>query len=144
MTPVITVTDTPPEGARDAVLAPLAAFNTAQTGDTAPWRPFAILISDAETTTIAGGLWGGSIYAQFFVELLVVPEALRRHGLGRELMQRAEAEAIARGCAGIWLDTFSFQAPGFYQKLGYEIFGEIPDYPPGHSRFFLKKPLPRS
>jgi ribosomal protein S18 acetylase RimI-like enzyme len=143
MTPLITLTDTPPDAARDAILAPLAAFNTAQTGDARPWHPLAILISDPATNQIIGGLWGGSMFAQLFIELLVIPEALRRHGLGRQLMAQAEAEAIARGCAGIWLDTFSFQAPGFYQKLGYEIFGEIPDYPPGHSRYFLRKELPK-
>jgi len=47
--------------------------------------------------------------------------------------------AMRRGCSGAWLDAFSFQARGFYEKLGYAVFGSIEDYPPGHSRFFLKK-----
>jgi ribosomal protein S18 acetylase RimI-like enzyme len=70
-----------------------------------------------------------------------VPEAQRGAGIGRELMRRAEAEAVERGCLGAWLDTFSFQAPGFYERLGYSIFGRIDDYPPGHSRFFMRKSL---
>ena len=52
-------------------------------------------------------------------------------------MLAAEAEAIRLGCVGVWLDTFSFQARGFYEKLGYTLFGTIDDYPPGESRFFL-------
>jgi hypothetical protein len=54
-------------------------------------------------------------------------------------MLQAEAEAIERGCQGAWLDTFSFQARGFYEQIGYTVFGSIEDYPSGHSRFFLKK-----
>ena len=56
-------------------------------------------------------------------------------------MRRAEDEARRRGCRGIWLDSFTFQAPGFYQRLGYEIFGALDDYPPGDKRCFLRKRL---
>jgi hypothetical protein len=56
-------------------------------------------------------------------------------------MLKAESEAVNRGCASSWLDTFSFQARGFYEKLGYRVFGELCDNPPGHTRFFLKKSL---
>ena len=56
-----------------------------------------------------------------------------------QLMNDAEREAIRRGCRGAWLDTYSFQARGFYERLGYTIFGTIDNYPPGHSRIFLKK-----
>ena len=52
-----------------------------------------------------------------------------------------EAERIARanGCVGIWLDTYEFQARGFYEKLGFEVFGSLKDHPVGHRRFFLRK-----
>ncbi len=56
-------------------------------------------------------------------------------------MQAAENEALARGCHGAYLDTFSFQAPDFYQKLGYEIYGKLDDFPKGHCRYFLRKKL---
>lgn len=66
-------------------------------------------------------------------------ELIRGQGVGRQLLGRAEAEAAARGCRNAHLDTFSFQARGFYESLGYEVFGALGDYPPGHSRYFLHK-----
>lgn len=60
-------------------------------------------------------------------------------GVGTELMTRAEAEAASRGCHSAWLDTFEFQARGFHERLGYRCFGELSDYPPGFSRYFMKK-----
>ena len=56
-------------------------------------------------------------------------------------MKQAEALALARGCDAIFLDTFDFQAPGFYEKLGFEVFGVLPDYPRGHKRFYMVKQL---
>ena len=79
------------------------------------------------------------MFSHLHVDLLFLPESLRRNGIGRQLMKDAEREAIRRGCRGAWLDTYSFQARGFYERLGYKIFGTIDDYPPGHSRIFLKK-----
>ncbi len=73
--------------------------------------------------------------------MLFVPEPLRRQGAGRMLMQIAEAEAINRCCNGIIVDTFSFQAFPFYQSLGFTPYGELPNFPPGHSRIYLRKPL---
>jgi len=78
------------------------------------------------------------------VDLLFVPDTLRGRGLGSELMKRAEEEALARGCHSAWLDTFQFQARGFYERIGYQIFGELSDFPAGHARYFMKKALRRS
>jgi GNAT superfamily N-acetyltransferase len=75
-----------------------------------------------------------------FIRYLWVSDSLRGRGIGRELMAGAEAHALERGCHSAWLDTFSFQAPGFYPRLGYTVFGEL-DYPPGHKRIFLQKRL---
>ena len=75
------------------------------------------------------------------VELLFVPESLRGQGIGAQLMERAETEGRRRGCGNAWLDTFEFQARGFYERLGYRCFGELANYPPGFSRFFMTKAL---
>ncbi len=56
-------------------------------------------------------------------------------------MTTIENHAWLRGCRGSWLDTFSFQAPRFYQAIGYQQFGELPDFPPGSRRHFLWKSL---
>jgi len=90
---------------------------------------------------MVGGLWGRTAYDWLFVELLVVPESLRGRGLGSELMKRAEDEALGRGCHSAWLDTFEFQARGFYERLGYTCFGELPNYPTGFARYFMRKAL---
>ena len=78
-------------------------------------------------------------FGWLLVELLFVPVDLRGVGLGADLMQRAEKEAARRGCRGAWLDTFSFQARGFYERLGYSTFGVIDEYPSGHSLVFMLK-----
>jgi ribosomal protein S18 acetylase RimI-like enzyme len=88
-----------------------------------------------------GGVWGYTAYGWLFIQLLVVPEGSRGSGLGKQLMALAEATAIERNCHDAWLDTHEFQAKGFYEKLGYQQFGQLPDYPPPFARFFLKKRL---
>jgi GNAT superfamily N-acetyltransferase len=100
----------------------------------------ALLVRD-DHGAIQGGLWGRTGRGWLFTELLGLPPALRGQGLGTTLIRRAEAEAGARGCVGAFLDTFSFQALPFYTALGYTKFAEIPDYPPGHTRFFLSRRL---
>ena len=135
--------EAPTRATREAIVAPLIRFNEQRAGRSEDYRPLALLLSDSGTGAIIGGLYGDTMFGHLHVDLLFVPEALRRGGLGRQLMARAEDEARRRGCHGAWLDTYSFQARGFYERIGYEVFGVIEDFPPGHSRFFLKKALPR-
>lgn len=133
------VSDAPDDSDREAILAPLREHNIAHAG--APQvRPVAILLTDEDGNRV-GGLWGRCSYGWLFVEYLAVPEAHRGADHGTALMQRAEAIARDEGCVGVWLDTFSFQARGFYEKLGFTLCGQIDDFPPGHQRFFLQKRL---
>ena len=106
------------------------------------WRELTITFKDEDGKVIAG-LNGHSGWSWLFVKLLWVSEKYRERGLGKELMMKAEEEAKRRRCGNIWLDTFAFQAPRFYQKLGYRKFGELADYPKGYKRFFLTKKLSR-
>jgi len=62
-------------------------------------------------------------------------------GLGKELMKRAEVYALERGCTDAFLDTFSFQARSFYEKLGYRVFGVLENHPAGHQHYFMTKQL---
>ncbi|MDN3221705.1 GNAT family N-acetyltransferase [Pseudomonas nunensis] len=124
---------------REAILAPLRTYNAAQAGLAKP-EPVALLVRD-DNGEILGGLYGRVFYQWLFIELLSVPEEGRGLGLGSKLMQMAEELAQENECVGIWLDTFSFQAPEFYKKLGYSEFGQIVDYPPGHKRHFFRKRL---
>jgi GNAT superfamily N-acetyltransferase len=140
MRPEIIATDAPDPSAREAILKGLTAFNQ-EWGGPADFRPLALLLRDPGTHEIVGGLWGATYWGWLFVELLFVPDGLRGLGVGSELMRRAEEAAARRGCRGAWLDTFSFQARGFYERLGYAVFGAIEGYPTGHSRFFLTKTL---
>jgi len=137
----IVVTDDPDSAAEEAIRAPLIAFNEQLSRPKMNCRPLAVLISAPSTQQIIGGLFGSTYYSFLYVELLFVPKNLRGAGLGKNILERAEQEALQRGCRGSWLDTFDWQARGFYEKLGYSLFGTLEDYPPGHTRFFLTKLL---
>ena len=129
----------PTEAVRDAILAPLTDFNAAS-GYPADPQSIAIALSD-DSGTIVGGLWGKTVYDWLFVEYLVVPEHLRGGGIGAKLMAEAERIAIERGCVGAWLTTFPFQAQGFYEKLGYEVFATLDRSPRDNVRIFMRKAL---
>jgi GNAT superfamily N-acetyltransferase len=86
---------------------------------------------------ICGNTWGGTCeLRQFWVE-----ESLRRRGLGTKLFRAAEQEARRRGCSQIVLMTFSFQAPAFYQRHGFEVVAAIDDHPHGHRNLLMRKRL---
>lgn len=102
-----------------------------------------IFVRDA-TQTIVAGLVGYTWGQSCKIQLLWVQPALHNQGYGKGLLQAAEAEATQRGCHTIVLDTHSFQAPAFYEKLGYTVVGVYTDSPYQHKQFFLQKDLPRS
>ncbi len=135
----ILLTDVADRAIRDAIGGPLGAYNIEKTGRE-DYRPLVLVLNNSDGQAI-GGLWGRTAYDWLFVRLLFVPEALRGKGIGTELISMAEHEARSRGCHHAWLDTFEFQARGFYERLGYTSFAELADYPPGFSRYFMKKAL---
>ncbi len=104
------------------------------------YRPLALIERDAQGGVIAG-LSGFTWAGWLEVKLLWVREDLRHQGRGRALLEAAASEARARGCQHVWLDSYTFQAPAFYQRLGYDVFGVLDAYPAPHRRVFLTKTL---
>jgi GNAT superfamily N-acetyltransferase len=133
----VSVTGEPDAADVDAVKAGLFEFNRGVV-DLDKAVPIAVF---ARRDGVLGGAVGFMHWEWLFIHYLWVSGELRGGGLGAHLLGTAEAEGRERGCGAVWLDTFSFQAPGFYKRLGYRQFGQLDDFPPGHARHFLWKPL---
>jgi GNAT superfamily N-acetyltransferase len=117
----------------------LYRYNVEQTGrDDGRW--LAIFVRD-DSGKIMAGLSGWTWAGWLKVANLWVRPDLRHNGQGRELLTAAETEAKARGCTRATLDTYSFQAPSFYQRLGYKIVAAVDEMPPGHKHYTLVKDL---
>ena len=86
---------------------------------------------------ICGNTWGGTCeIRQFWVD-----ESQRNRGLGTQLFRETEREARRRGCTQMLLMTFSFQAPAFYERNGFEVVATITDHPRGHRNLLMRKHL---
>ena len=116
----------------------MRAYNAAVAGKS-DYSPLAVTIRDRGR--IVGGLVAETYWGWMYVNILWVAEPRRRKGFGRSLMQTAEAEARKRGVRNVFLDSFTFQAPKFYMKLGYREFGRLKEFPAGHERIWLTKAL---
>ncbi|MBF9233395.1 GNAT family N-acetyltransferase [Microvirga sp. BT350] len=140
MEPVLFETDTPSKEAYDALLVAIRRFTTETVGPPDNSN-FAILIPHPETGEPIGGLWAQSRWGGFLIDMLVVPAELRGQGVGTRLIHAAEAEARRRGCSHMWLDTYNFQARPFYERCGFEVFGQLDGPAPIYPRFFMRKIL---
>lgn len=136
--PKLSLSSDPDHAARGAIFDELIAHNVGRAGPHGR-TPLAVLMEHADTGEVIGGRWGRTSWRWLTIETLFVPEAHRGAGLGSEIVGLAEREAVRRGCVDAWVDTHSFQAPGFYERMGYRRLGEIEDYPPGHARVFVLK-----
>jgi GNAT superfamily N-acetyltransferase len=117
----------------------LYEFNRKSTGAN-EWQPVLFAVRD-QAGTLAGGLsgylWGGFLH----ITIVWLEESLRGQGFGRALLQAAEEFARTHDHQDVYLSTFDFQAPEFYQKQGYRCFGQLADYPRGHTQYFMHKSL---
>ncbi len=98
-------------------------------------------IVDPDGNRIAGCLAFRTVWNTAEVSVLWVDTAHRKQGLGSQLLKEMELEAKAKGCTIMQLDTFDWQAKGFYEKNGYSVFGTLEDCPKGHCRYYMKKLL---
>jgi GNAT superfamily N-acetyltransferase len=138
-TPELVISTEPTPGEVQYLEDRLYEFNSAATGiSDGAW--LAIFVRDDDHRIVAGicgNTWGGCAeIRQFWVE-----EARRKQGLGTKLLAAAEREARRRGCRQMLLMTFSFQAPTFYARHGFEVVAVVDDHPHGHQNILLRKHL---
>ena len=118
----------------------LSAYNLEKAGYR-DYRPLAVLVADPATREIVGGLYGSTSMGLLRIDRFFLPEKLRKQRLGSRILAAAEEEGARRGCTRAILSTLSFQAPGFYQRQGWQVLGRIDCDPPGHTRFLMTKSL---
>ncbi len=138
----ISIASQPDSKEVDFIDKQLHEFNVDKIGDY-QYTSLFLLLRDSHNQVV-GGLEGFIGLGWFHIGTLWVAQELRGDGYGKALLLTAEQEAVNRGCFNAYVFTYSFQAPGFYQHLGYEVFGELEDFPPGHRRYFLKKSLQKT
>ncbi|GKW12360.1 MULTISPECIES: N-acetyltransferase [Pectobacterium] len=132
----LNITGTPEQDEEEFVIASLWKHNAQY--DAVDISPLFLNFKDDENNIIAGLIsrtWWGALEVQY----LWVSDKHRKSGLGRQLMQAAEKEALKRDCHLAYVDTFDFQAKGFYEKLGYKEYGNLPGYAHKHTRHYLAK-----
>ena len=138
--PEITLTDAPTPSEVAQISDDLDQFNIDVT-DIEDRRPLAVLVKDPDTGKLLGGMTGRTSLGLMFVDVFHLPKSLRGSGLGNRILRMAEEEGKRRGCKAAVLYTINFQAPGFYERHGWKVFGEVPCDPPGTSRIFMTKQL---
>lgn len=129
--------DDPDPAAVATISDGLTAFNDRAAGP-ADARPLWVVARGAEARVV-GGLRGITFWHWLFVAWLWVEEDRRGQGIGAALLRAAEDEARRRDCLGAFVDTYGFQAPGFYARQGYTEFGRLDDLPPGGVRIWLAR-----
>jgi ribosomal protein S18 acetylase RimI-like enzyme len=132
----IEVTDTPCNEDEAFVIAQTRAYNSAFTEN--DHKSLCVFARD-EAGNIIGGLTGRTYWQYLDIAFLWVDEKYRGEGYATKLMKAAEAEACERGCERVFLDTLSFQALGFYLKLGYTEFGRLRGFSGKYDRHYLKR-----
>lgn len=142
LVPIVPVIDHHPTNETlDFLDARIYEHNGEQTGCT-DGNLFTIVMRNGEGGgDIIAGISGWTWAQASEIRILWVHADYRRHGYGSQLLQLAEQEARARGCKVICLSSYSFQAPDFYVKHGFEIAFQLNDFPPGHHNVYLVKRL---
>ena len=127
------------ESTMEIVEEGLSSFDTQRIGNHSSQRiSFVVQTPDKK---IVGGVSGEMNWNWLYVDLLWVKDELRGRGFGHRLMTVIENEAKKLGATKAYLDTYSFQAPEFYKKHGYRVFGKLKDFPAGHQKYFLTRDL---
>ncbi|MDQ7917871.1 GNAT family N-acetyltransferase [Mesonia sp. MT50] len=136
------VTDKIDQKSYDRVVELLVEYNLSKTKQFEKEinKPIEIIARN-ELNEIIGGLYGRSLWGTLEIKTFVVKTENRNEGIGRKLIKEAEKEAKNRNCRFVSLDTFSFQAPEFYEKLGFIKIGTETDFPKGFEKHYYRKKL---
>lgn len=118
---------------RETILEGLRQHIAKQGAPSPVSKPLAIMQRNAQGE-LEGGLEGKFFWDWLYVDLMWVKPDLRGHGLGGTLLTEAERQAQSEHCTGIYLWTADFNAPGFYEKMGYTRYVSLPDFPKGYAR----------
>jgi GNAT superfamily N-acetyltransferase len=96
-----------------------------------------------EVDRVIGGCVGSTVdvWHWLTIDTMWVHPGHRGQGVGRQLLATVEEHARERGCLWAKLNTWEFQAPEFYARLGYVVYGRELDYPPGHVNHLMRKDL---
>ena len=135
----IRITDVHDEAAVAELRDQLVVYNLESTGY-GEYRPLSCFLRSA-ARELEAGVAGFSLDGYAMIEWLWVAPSLRGAGLGRRLVEAVEAEVRTRGCRVIRVNTYTFQAPDFYRRLGYERIGYAEDTPTDHGEIFFAKRL---
>jgi GNAT superfamily N-acetyltransferase len=123
---------------KKAVLGGLLGYN-AETMGKQKYKRLAISLREGDK--VVGGIVGEVWATVLFIQLFWMEQKFRGRDHGTRLIKAIEDEAKRFGATRSYLDTMSFQAPGFYRTCGYEEFGSIEGYPGGVTRHWFTKTL---
>jgi GNAT superfamily N-acetyltransferase len=137
--PTLTLTDAPDPTLESVITANFRAYADSKGIGPSDAKPLAVQIE--RDGVLVGGLLARSARGWLHVQLVAIPLAERRQGLGTKLLGMAEEEAVRRGCIGVYLNTIQFQAPGFYEKRGYSEFARMENPDPALTRIWFRKTL---
>ena len=126
-------------GDMNAIVRGLTEYNASKADGAMP--SYLVLTVRDQEGKVVGGLVGATYLGWLQIHAVWLSDALRGRGYGTRLMRQAEQEALRRQCPRVFLETLSFQALPFYEKLGYTVVSRIADFPPGGARYALTKLL---
>lgn len=117
-------------------------YNLSQVSALGPtWTPLEFAAKDQYGKVLGGVLGGIGYWNGLEIKILWVDESFRQQGVGSKLLDHIENVAKEKGATVALLDTFDFQAEGFYKKKGYAVIGELLNFPKGHKRIYFSKEL---
>lgn len=136
---IVQLEESPDGGDMQALVKGLTAYNAAQANGETPNYLVATVKDDGGK--LVGGLLGATYLGWLQIQVVWLDDSVRGQGYGSELMAIAEREGLRRGVRNVFVETLSFQALPFYEKLGYTVFSRLADFPPGGARYALTKKL---